>query len=816
MTTNSSPILRISQGQVFSIPGGSHALASAVTLQADGKILVAGPMTDFGVMSGNALVARFNANGSLDSSFGSGTGYAVIPDQYIGPDNILVSSTGEVFVAGFDSVGNGPSVITCFAANGVLDSGFGTGGKVLIDPDYTVLQLTLHPQGGLLVLGSGQDGADRKMMLFKCDEAGNPDEGFGDGGRILIPVGTGDSVESVVIQGDGKIVVASAIGLPRSIFLVRYDEDGVRDTSFGNAGEVLADFGLSESPCKVLLQEDGKLLVVGTRSTDSYSSDGDILLIRYNDDGSLDTSFGGGDGVVVHDLGFHESASDVDVQPDGKIIVAGSSSERLWGGPASSLLVRYNEDGSLDTSFGGGDGFTRSSLIVSSDQLLVLPNGQYLVTGNASNGNGEFVFGLARYNADGTLDAAFGGHQPVFREGGAAVVLDSAADIHDAELFGTSYDGVSLSLSRHGGPNVEDVFSGYSGLEIGATGGLVKIFNTVIGTVITRGGGVLKLVFNENASEHLVEEALSRLTYSNVSAHPPNTVAIDWKLNDGNTGEQGSGGAKSSTSTTIVKVVSIENTYTGTSGNDVLTGSSGFDELLGLSGSDTLNGGAGNDLLIGDYGNDRLNGGAGNDMMKGGMGNDIYHLNSSGDKVVELVGEGVDTVESSMSWVLGAHLEKLILTGVINANGTGNSLGNILVGNNGHNILNGAGGNDILIGGRGTDSLIGGAGKDSFRFNSLLDRVVNVDTIKDFSSKDDVIQLNNAIFKKLGAAGQLKAAYFKASTTGKATDSNDYIVYETDSGKLFYDADGSGKGAAIQFALIGAHPKIDISDFLVI
>lgn len=158
---------------------------------------------------------------------------------------------------------------------------------------------------------------------------------------------------------------------------------------------------------------------------------------------------------------------------------------------------------------------------------------------------------------------------------------------------------------------------------------------------------------------------------------------------------------------------------------------------------------------------------------------------------------------------------------------TGNSVANRLLGRNGNDsilggsgndTLNGGSGNDTLRGQSGKDTLTGGTGQDKFRFDVALNVSTNVDIIKDFSRADDLIQIENSIFTKLTKTGALNSAYFKGNTSGKATDLNDYIVYETDTGKIFYDADGSGSKAAIQFALIGTttHIALSAADFTVI
>ncbi|MBH0203087.1 MAG: hypothetical protein HP496_12540 [Nitrospira sp.] len=142
---------------------------------------------------------------------------------------------------------------------------------------------------------------------------------------------------------------------------------------------------------------------------------------------------------------------------------------------------------------------------------------------------------------------------------------------------------------------------------------------------------------------------------------------------------------------------------TGTSGNDVLTGGAGHDQLFGSAGNDTLNGQAGNDLL---------DGGTGADTMRGNSGNDTYVVDVAGDAVSESASEGMDTVQSSISYTLGANVEHLTLTGTAHINGTGNSASNIVIGNSGNNVLDGGSGNDRVDGGDGNDSLLGGSGND--------------------------------------------------------------------------------------------------------
>jgi len=177
---------------------------------------------------------------------------------------------------------------------------------------------------------------------------------------------------------------------------------------------------------------------------------------------------------------------------------------------------------------------------------------------------------------------------------------------------------------------------------------------------------------------------------------------------------------------------------------------------------------------------------------------------NGGDTITENAGQGTDTVRSSVSFTLGANLENLILTGTASINGTGNSGNNRITGNSGGNTLNGS---------SGSDTLTGGLGNDSFVFNTALGSS-NIDRITDFNVVADTIRLENAVFTGL-AAGTLSAAAFVKNTSGNAADASDRIIYETDTGKLYFDRDGTGAAAKDHFATIGTNLSFTNADFLV-
>jgi Ca2+-binding RTX toxin-like protein len=268
----------------------------------------------------------------------------------------------------------------------------------------------------------------------------------------------------------------------------------------------------------------------------------------------------------------------------------------------------------------------------------------------------------------------------------------------------------------------------------------------------------------------------------------------------------------------------------GTSNGDYIDGNRGANVLYGLAGADTMNGGLGHDVLYGDDGADNLggeggkdtlyggsgadtlNGGAGGDVMYGGADNDTYvfdHIDDFADESA-LGSSGTDLIQSLVSVDLTdtAHvkgqIEKLTLQGSAAISGAGNGLANVIIGNTGANVLDGRGGNDTLS---------GGSGADQFTFTTKANNANNHDTIKGFSHGVDKIALDNAIFDVFASTGALSAANF---ATNAPADGNDYIIYNTTSGNLYYDADGNGAGVALLVATLDGVPGLTQADISII
>jgi serralysin len=284
----------------------------------------------------------------------------------------------------------------------------------------------------------------------------------------------------------------------------------------------------------------------------------------------------------------------------------------------------------------------------------------------------------------------------------------------------------------------------------------------------------------------------------------------------------------------MVRLNQGNDTFDGNDYNDVIRAGYGNDLVIGYAGNDTLLGDQGDDTIGGGYGNDILIGGDGYDTASfGGVStNYIFTLNYDGSvTVTDLVGGwGSDIISGvealyfdngtfSLSSLLPANpppppTPEEVYAGSDTLKGTSGS--NTLKGYNGNDKLYGQGGNDFLFGGAGNDTLYGGTGKDAFVFDTKANTRTNKDAIKDFKVVDDTVRLDNAVFTKVGSNGTLKSSAFWTNNTGKAHDKDDRIIYDKDSGVLYYDADGSGKGAAVAFATIAKKLGMTNKDFYII
>src|SRR5437667_8663164 len=247
---------------------------------------------------------------------------------------------------------------------------------------------------------------------------GDLDPTFGTEGKVLTDLDHSTEVAGVVAsEGDGKLVVVGTTyrdnDFSNEDFAVaRYNPDGTLDKTFGVGGKVQTDFpGLAAVASSVVIQPDGKIVVAGG-AFPLFTFLGDFKVVRYNSNGSLDTSFGEG-GIVTTIFPEGSYASDVALQADGKIIAAGTVFVDFNPGESSNTdfaLARYNPDGSLDTTFGDGGTVTTDFLGNEDDafSVLIQPDGKIVAVGSANNPATYYDFAAVRYLSDGTIDTTFG------------------------------------------------------------------------------------------------------------------------------------------------------------------------------------------------------------------------------------------------------------------------------------------------------------------------------------------------------------------------------------------------------------------------
>ncbi|MDD2368775.1 MAG: hypothetical protein PHQ90_05680 [Sulfuricurvum sp.] len=385
-------------------------------------------------------------------------------------------------------------------------------------------------------------------------------------------------------------------------------------------------------------------------------------------------------------------------------------------------------------------------------------------------------------------------------------------DILYGNALGNSISGLNGNdLIYAGNGNGNDILDGGNGIDT------LSYYNSSAGVTVdlsittaqdTVGNGIDTIVNFEKLLGSNYDDILKGDASNNVlKGYNGNDVIFGGDGNDTLLGGEGNdimdGGAGIDTlfyayATSGVKV-SIKTTTAQNTGGAGIDTVLHFENLVGSNYDDILYGNALGNSISGLNGNDLIyaGNGNGNDILDGGNGIDtVSYYNSSAGVTVDLsittaqntVGNGIDTI---------VNFEKL----------TGSNYDDILKGDASNNVLKGYNGNDVISGGYGNDILMGGSGSDTFVFDTTLSTRYNRDTITDFSASDDTIQLNTAIFTAL-SAGALNTANFVSNTTGTAEDTNDYILYNTTSGVLSYDADGSGSGVAIEIAIIGTttHP----------
>jgi Ca2+-binding RTX toxin-like protein len=531
-------------------------------------------------------------------------------------------------------------------------------------------------------------------------------------------------------------------------------------------------------------------------------------------------------------------------------IAGGAGNDSLAGDLGNDTLSGGTGDDLLSGFLGGNDvldggaGFDTASYIYSGPQ----DDGSGVVAdlespaGNTGDAVGETYVSiegllgtsyrdtLRGNDADNIIDGGYGADVLEGR-GGADQLIGGTDGSIDTASYASAAAGVHASLIAPAGNTGEAAGDSYSSIERLEGSGFGDVLTGDMFNLSLSGlaGNDLLIAYNDGAFGNAAPDELNggagddtmiggRGADHFIGGSGNDLVRYDDRNNGNLTVDMAAPGAGTGVAAGDVFDADVEGVAGGI-GLDTLFGNALANQLFGLGNADNLQGRGGNDTIWGGDGNDSLFGGDGNDFLGGDLGNDLVNGGAGGDRAVfnstlaavvnlnltvaQNTGYGMDTLLAIENVTSGSGNDRL----------TGNGLANILSAGIGNDTLNGSAGNDALYGSAGNDRLTGGTGADTFVFTTALG-AGNVDRITDFSVVDDTIQLENAVFTGL-ANGVLTAAAFVANVTGLAADALDRVIYETDTGKLFFDADGSGAGARVHFAALTANLTLTNADFFV-
>jgi uncharacterized delta-60 repeat protein len=544
-------------GIVTTALGPGDDQGRSVLIQPDGKILVAG-YSWYGSKNDFALV-RYNADGSLDTTFdGDGkltTAFSSDSKIY----SVALQPDGKILVAGNQNNGSTDYfTLARYNSYGTLDSSFSGSGAISVSfgSSSKGSSVILQPDGKILAAGGSWNGSNWDFALFRLNSNGSFDTSFdGDGGTTTAIGASNDEGYSAILQpDDGKIVVGglSWNGSNWDFALVRYNANGSLDTTFDGDGRLTTAIGAGDDRCYSLaLQPDNKILAAG------YSWNGgnwDFALVRYNANGSLDTTFDG-DGKLTTALGFGDAyGSSLALQADGKILLAGHS----WNGSNYDFaLVRYNVDGSLDTSFSGdGKSYAQAgSYDDNAFSLALQPSGVILVAGSSWNGS-NWDFALARLNRDGKTASGI-------IEGGSGNDWLVGTDATDS-IFGRNGDDLVIVTMGN------DTFDGGAGTDT-----MAFLIDRSVFTITKWGDAEKTLTVADPWGGYYTLKNVEYLSFYDETVRVSDLYAASFI--EGNEGID---------------------TLFGTTNNDTVLGNAGNDRLTGKTGNDTLDGGAGIDTAV--------------------------------------------------------------------------------------------------------------------------------------------------------------------------------------------------------------------------
>lgn len=377
---------------------GTQSSTFALVLQNNGRPVVSGFANSCD--KDQVMIARYLTDGTLDGTLNS-SGYntTIFGGSAIGKAITVQPSDQKIVVAGFsdDTIG-----VLRYTTAGILDTAFGTGGRVNLNLGITEQGNAVAMQSGKILVAGNATVADvTQFFITRLNSNGALDTGFGTSGFTLTPIGDGATANAMGIQSNGKIILGGTTvisGQPR-FALARYTSSGVLDTTFGTSGTTNVAIGTTAAGTSLAIDSSNKIVLCGFSIT---SGNHVIAVARFTSSGTLDGTFGTS-GIVTIDIPSTtiDHGLGVAIQADGNIVITGNSGSDL-------LVLRLNgTDGSLDTTFGGGAGYVLTTVgnEAGGRAVAIQPADQMIVVAGFS----DISSLILRYDVDGNLDTTFGG-----------------------------------------------------------------------------------------------------------------------------------------------------------------------------------------------------------------------------------------------------------------------------------------------------------------------------------------------------------------------------------------------------------------------
>jgi uncharacterized delta-60 repeat protein len=669
-------------------PSWSSAYSSYdMAIQANGQIVTSGNVYN---TTSDIGLNRYNADGTVDTNFGVNGKVTIDLASSDIAQQLLVQPDGKILMSAIASFLSTPVyTLVRLDADGQLDTSFSGDGKAALPTDVGTASLTgamaLQADGKILVGGSTYTPATgNSMMLVRYTADGNLDTSFNGTGSVALrgTTGTPSLATAISIQKDGKILAVGNANYDTAndhVIVARFLADGSLDQGFGNKGiaEAIlphapgAMFRDVVQPTNMLVQSDGKILVVGNTGTNGS----DFLLVRYNADGSIDQTFSPPANTLDGAPTFSEpywfaAPTPVVLDADVQILDAELAAANSYGG--ASLTLNRHAGASADDVFSAKSGGALSTLTAGS---------YFSVDGT--------TIGRVTANGAGTLTLTFASNAT------QALVNKAMQQIAYANLSDAPPDKVQIDWT------FSDGNTGAQG-----TGGTLKAAGSATVTIIGRNddpvfknaipdqkistGVGFTYVISADSFADPDHDALSySVVMSDGSGLPP------WLSFDAATRTLSGKPDPLDAGTLTIRVTAKDPSGASTSSTFSLNIETASNHVDGTAGADKLVGSAGNDVLQGFAGNDTLDGKTGADLMIGGDGNDTYYVDNAGDTVSETASGGTDTAYTTISYYqLAANVEYARALSIGPADLVGNELANVLYAGDGNNILDGGLGND--------------------------------------------------------------------------------------------------------------------------